>query len=255
MKKSSKIFGSSITVAVALIASASTSQAAATLVNPGFESATGFTGNPIGLSGENQGWATFGSSQSDMTASVDSPLSGSFSLLAVNGLGNNWNPQGAYQIVSGVTPGQTYNFSSYFLTDTGTSYGTPVALQLGYGSFTGSTFTDLGSVEGGAGNNVTWGFGDNGSTHGAIPSIDTWVQGSVSATAPAGATDAVVYLFFMDNGQTSTENVYFDNTALTVAPEPSTLALLGIGLAKKRKGARKRENERKKFQMEVEARE
>jgi len=234
MKKSSKIFGSSIAVAVALIASASTTQAAATLVNPGFESATGFTANPITSTGENQGWATFGASQSDMSASVDSPLSGSFSLLAVNGLGNNWNPQGAYQIVSGVTPGQAYTFSSSFLTDTGTSYGTPVALQLGFGSFTGSAFTDLGTVEGGAGNNVTWGF--NGpAAHpdgsGAIPTIDTWYSGSVSATAPAGATDAVVYLFFMDNGQTTTENVYFDSTGLTIAPEPSTLALLGMGLA------------------------
>jgi hypothetical protein len=234
MKKSSKIFGSSIAVAVALIASASSTQAAATLVNPGFESATGFTGNPIGLSGENQGWATFGSSQSDMSASFDSPLAGGFSLLAVNGLGNNWNPQGAYQIVSGVTPGQTYTFSSYFLTDTGTAYATPVALQLGFGNFTGTSFNDLGSVEGGAGNNVTWGF--NGPTahpdgSGAIPTIDTWYQGSVSATAPAGATDAVVYLFFMDGNQTTTENVYFDQTSLTVAPEPSTLALLGIGLA------------------------
>jgi len=231
MKMFSKFFGSSAAVAAALALGASNSQAAPAIVNPGFESATGFTANPIGLSGENQGWATFGSSRSDMSASVDFPQSGSFSLLAVNGVGNNWNPQGAYQIVSGVTPGQTYTFSSYFLTDTGTTYGTPVALQLGFGNFSGTSFVDLGSVEAGAGNNVNWGFGDNGSTHGAIASLDTWVQGSVSATAPAGATDAVMYLFFMDNGQTTTENVYFDTTTLTSAPEPSTLALLGMGLA------------------------
>jgi hypothetical protein len=234
MKMFSKIFGSSVAVAVALVTGAATSQAAPAIVNPGFESATGFTANPIGLSGENQGWATFGSSRSDMSASVDFPQSGTNSLLAVNGVGNNWNPQGAYQIVSGVTPGQTYTFSSYFLTDTGTTYGTPVALQLGFGNFSGTSFVDLGSIEAGAGNNVTWGF--NGpAAHpdgsGAIPSLDTWYQGSVSATAPAGATDAVMYLFFMDNGQTTTENVYFDTTTLTSAPEPSTLALLGMGLA------------------------
>jgi hypothetical protein len=55
----SKIFGSSIAVAVALVTSASTTQAAS-VVNPGFENASGFTGNPIGLSGLDQGWATFG---------------------------------------------------------------------------------------------------------------------------------------------------------------------------------------------------
>ncbi len=232
MKKLSHILGGSLAVAAALTIGASPTHAAATLVNAGFESAGGFTANPIALSGENQGWATFGSGQSDMSASVDSPLGGNFALLAVNGVGNNWNPQGAYQIVSGVTPGQTYTFSSSFLTDTGTSYGTPVALQLGFGNFTGTAFNDLGSVEGGAGNNVTWGFGGNPAmTDGSISAIDTWVSGSVTATAPAGATDAVAYLFFMDNGQTSVENVYFDNASLTLAPEPSTLAILGMGMA------------------------
>src|SRR5258708_5363237 len=91
MKMFSKFFGSSAAVATALALGASNLQAAPAIVNPGFESATGFTANPIGLSGENQGWATFGSSRSDMSASVDFPQSGTNSLLAVNGVGNNWN--------------------------------------------------------------------------------------------------------------------------------------------------------------------
>jgi hypothetical protein len=62
MKKLSKIFGSSVAIAVALVTSASTTQGAS-VVNPGFENAGGFTGNPISLSGLDQGWATFGAGQ------------------------------------------------------------------------------------------------------------------------------------------------------------------------------------------------
>jgi hypothetical protein len=229
MNKFNKILACSTAIVATLAISASTTQAQV-LINPGFEDAGGFTANPIHLSGVDQGWATFGASQSDMSSSpIASPHSGGFSLLTVNNPGNNWNPQGAYQIVSGVNVGWTYTLSSYFLTDTGTSYGTPVALQIGFGNFSGNNFVDLGTVEAGAGNNVSWGFGDNNSQDGAIPSLNTWYSGSVSATAPAGATDAIVYVFFMDNGQTTPENVYFDDVSLVPAPEPTTLALAGLG--------------------------
>jgi hypothetical protein len=228
MKMFHNILGCSAIAAAALAISASTTQAQNLLVNPGFDTGA-FTANPITSAGENQGWATFGASQNDMSSSpIASPLSSPDALLAVNNPGNNWNPQGAYQIVSGINVGWTYTLSSSFLTDTGTSYGTPVAMQLGFGTFSGGSFVDLGTVEGGAGTNVNWGFGDNGSQHGAIPSQNTWYSASVSATAPAGATDAIAYLFFMDNGQITTENVYFDNSSLMAAPEPTTLALAGL---------------------------
>jgi PEP-CTERM motif len=242
MKMSHNILGCSAIAATALAISASTTQAQNILVNGDFENAGGFTANPItttsgsgGTTGVGAGWATFGGSQSDMSSSPDFPQSGSFSLLAVNNPGNNWNPQGAYQIVGGIAAGQIYTLSSYFLQDTAFSgtYGTPVALQIGFGNLVGGTWTAVGG-------STTWGFGP--APAGSVPSLNTWNQGSVTAMAPAGASEAEVYLFFMDNGQTSADTLYFDNAQLVPTPEPTTLALAGLGgafalsLIRRRKG-------------------
>ncbi len=190
------------------------------LVNGDFENSAGFTPNPITSSTVNDGWATFGlASQSSAEAE-----SGNYSLLVQNVSGNDYDPQGAYEIINDIAPGLQYILSTYFLTDTGTTYGTPVDIQLNFGYFsTPNTFTVLGTSN--------WGFGSPTSTSGSIPTEDTWYQGTVSGTAPVGTVDAEVYLFFMDDAQTTTENVYFDNATLEAVPEPSTLAVLGLGLA------------------------
>jgi hypothetical protein len=230
MKILNKIIGSSIAVAAALAFSASTTQAQ-NLINPSFENsgAGNFTANPITPSTVNQGWANFGIvSQTNMFNSpIASPQSGTYALLEVNAVGNNWNPAGSYQIDSGAIAGSRYTFSSYFLTDTGVAhYGTPVALQLSFLSLSSSnTFINLGTVESGAGTNA-------GGFTGTLPLNNTWYQGSISGTAPIGAQYVEVYTMFMDNGQTTPENVYFDNASLTmVVPEPASLALVGMGLA------------------------
>ena len=44
-------------------------------------------------------------------------------------------------------------------------------------------------------------------------------------------TEANVYLFYMDNGQTATDSMFIDNAVLQAVPKPTTLALLGMGLA------------------------
>jgi hypothetical protein len=223
MRKLHKITSGGIVAAVVAFSALTTQAQPNLLVNPGFEtSPAGFTANPITQATVGQGWATFGASQTDMSASSDYPHSGSYALLAQNGMGNNWNPQGAYQVISGVTAGDIYTLSAYFLQDTpftGT-YTTPIALQVGFGNWTTpTTFTTVTST--------TWGFGP--APAGSIPALNTWYQGSVSAVAPAGATDAIVYLFFMDNGQTAPDSVYFDDASLTaVVPEPSSFALLGL---------------------------
>ncbi len=215
-----KILGGS-TAAVALAMSASTAQAQ-TLINSGFEtSPAGFTANPITLSTVNQGWATFGiSGQNDMGSSTDSPQAGNQALLEGNAPGNNWNPAGAYQIVSGVTVGTTYTFGGYYLADTALTgtFSTPVCFQL---SFLDASLNNLGTVETGAGNSA-------GGFSYSVTSLDTWLYGSISATAPAGTAYAVVYAMFMDNGQTATDNIYFDSTSLVAAPEPSMIALAGL---------------------------
>jgi hypothetical protein len=225
MKMSSKIFGSSIAVAAALALGATTTQAQ-NLVNGGFENAGGFTANPITVAGVNQGWATFlgggsFSGQTNMFSSPDSPLAGGNALLESLNPGNNWNPAGAYQIITGITPGQTYTFSIWGLTDTGNAgYATGILVQLG---FEDAALSGANSVENPGGT-----VGINGN----FPALDTWTKYSVSATAPAGTTDAIVYAMFQDNNSAvGVENLYFDSASLTVAPEPSTLALLGMGLA------------------------
>lgn len=227
-----KILGCS-TVAAAL--ALTTTQAQNLLVNGDFENAGGFTANPItttsvlpgGTTGVDQGWALFGSAQSDMSSAVSSPEHGSFALLAQNGVGNNWNPQGAYQIVDGIVAGTTYTLNSYYLIDsssgnTGT-YATPYAEQINFGNLVGGTWTTVGT------STATFGFGNASPSDGAAPTLNHWYLESGSLAAPVGASEAEVYLFFMDNGQTTVDQMYIDNASLTPAPEPTTLALAGLG--------------------------
>lgn len=209
MKVLRTIVGSGV-VAAAFIFGMSTATAQNLLVNGDFENASGFTANPITTATVNQGWATFGASQSDMSTSSDKPESGSYSLLAVNKPGNTWNPQGAYQIVNG-TAGVTYTFSAYALIDAplteDSTWTTPVDIQIQFldGSLNNLATSDLG-----------WS---------ATGPVNTWQQYSVSGTAPAGTVYIAVYLFFMENGtQTSTDKIYFDNVQIPGVGQATTTA-------------------------------
>ena len=226
--------GSAICLATVLALTASTTQAQNLLVNPGFDNPAQFTANPITALTVNQGWATFvAAGTSTMTGSpVDRPLSNPNALLEVNNPGNNWNPAGAYQITDGIAeggaiiPGATYQYSIWAITDTGSTWGpTPVDLQLSFNdaSVTGGTVTPTALSP----NNGSFNFGTS-----VANNANGWVEYSVMAIAPATAQYAMVYAMFMDNGQTAAENMYFDNASLVqVVPEPSSLALLGLGMA------------------------
>ena len=211
-------------VATALAFSVSTVQAQNQLVNGSFEDAGGFNaGNPIGLSGVGLGWASnFGGAapnQSDMSSSADYPQDGSYALLAVNAPGNAWNPQGDYQIIANSSVGSSWSASLWALTDTGllgaASAGTgPVDFQI---QFLNGSLGNISTVETG------WS---------AITANDTWQQYTIGGVVPAGTQYISAYVMAMIGpGASGPVNVYFDNASLTVAPapEPTTLALAGLG--------------------------
>ena len=183
------------------------------LVNPGFEDPLQSPppGNPP------VGWGAFaGAVRTDMSESpFDYPHGGDYALLAQNAPGNNWNPVGVSQIVPGAVPGGVYEFSCWYLTDTGFTGGAPeIGLQI---SYLDSSQNQIGSPAG----DYIYG----------VPSNDTWYQGYVIATAPVGAAYIQVNAWFLDNGQTSFENVYFDDAAIPLIPEPAGPALAILALA------------------------
>lgn len=261
----SKIIGGSVAIAAVLAFSASTAQAQNLLVNPGFDMGgltgsagaqqtptgisqgdplnAGWTQNAIsfvsagpsavlttppttwtgGVSGVDQGWALGGGGlvyQSDMWNApiTDSPLSGNSTLLEQQTVGVAWNPTVAYQIVGGGIPGATYSFSVSALTDTTLTWNNGAAAN--YGSvdlqiqFLDASLANISTIDG------NWAL---------APGLNTWTSQTISGVAPAGTVYISPYIMFMDYGQVVTEEVYFDNALLTV-PEPSSLALLAMGL-------------------------
>jgi hypothetical protein len=97
----------------------------------------------------------------------------------------------------------------------------PVYIQL---DFLNAAGADIGTVQTSPGNALAVQYG--------APSLNTWYTATVTATAPAGAAYVAPYLAMMDSGaQTSAETIYWDNANMTLVPEPSTLALLGMGLS------------------------
>ena len=222
MKMSHKILGCS-TIAAALVAT--TTQAQNLLVDPSFENNT-LTANPITLAGVGQGWATFGLGQSDMSAAPigDNPKDGNYALLGSQASGSSWNNEGAYQIVS-ANAGTTYTFSAWALTDTPLTGSWGANTPAGYGVINGPVDIQLQFLDSALNSLATFDYG--WSPTGAV---NTWQDYSISGLAPAGTVYASAYLFFMDNGTTTTaQDLYYDATSLTPAPEPTTLALAGLG--------------------------
>jgi len=223
--KMTKIIGGSIAVAAAFALNTQ----ADLLTDGNFDNGnivvTVPAGTALGAGDVGMGWdSNFGGAniaEDTMVTANSSPLSGSMALRTVNAVGNNWNPVGTYQIVqTGITAGNIYTFSIYALHDSkpallnSGTYGTPVDIQL---QFHDAAFGNIHTFETG------WT---------ALGAVDTWKNFTISGNAPAGTVYAEAYIMYMDNGQTSPDYLFFDNATLTgVVPEPSVLALLGMGLA------------------------
>jgi hypothetical protein len=197
----------------ATIAFSTSSVQANLLVNGGFDNAAGFTANPITLATVNQGWAnSFGPNSSGQSSLYYE--SAGYSLQVTEGAAS-WNPAGTYQVVSGITVGESYQLTVDVLAPaamTDPNWSTPIDVQL---QFFDAALNNLSTTETG------WS---------AIGPVGEWKQFSVTATAPLNAVYAAPYLMMMESGaQTASDYLYFDNA--TLVPEPATIALLGMGLA------------------------
>jgi hypothetical protein len=217
MKIINRVIGSSIGVAAVLALNVSTIQANV-VTDPGYEAGTPGQPNPIPIpGGAGGGWAVFNGAG----YSTAHPETGTYSLLETEGAGSAWNFEASYQVVGGITAGQSYTLTGDFMATTALSSYNPVFIQL---TFLNSSGTDIGTVQ-------TGGSGALAVQYGA-PAIGTWYTATVTATAPAGAAYVAPYLAMMENGATTaTETIYWDKTSLTAAPEPSTLALMSLSLA------------------------
>jgi hypothetical protein len=222
MKTSIGAIGSTACLAAALAFTTSTTQAQNLLTDPGFESGAPGQPNPIPIpAGVGGGWAVFNGA----TYSTAHPETGLWSIQETEGAGVAWNFEAPYQVIGSVSAGQKYTLTADYMTTTGITEApggyVPAVIQL---TFLNAAGGDIGTVE-------TGGVGANAVQY-TPAGLNTWYTGVVSATAPAGAAYVAPYLAFMENGsQTGADTLYWDNASLTLVPEPTSLALLGLGLA------------------------
>jgi hypothetical protein len=205
-----KMFPKVIAATFGVVAAYSLS--AQVIVDPNYSGP--YTANPITVAGVNAGWAPF---SAGLIAASPTYNGAPTSLGLALGAQDGWATPGAYQIISGIIPGNKYTVSAWvYQTAAATTAGG--LLQLGYLT---SALGGPNTVEN-PGNNV-------GITINGV--LGAWTQYSVSATAPAGYTDAVVYTMAQDYNNPAPLAFYFDGVSITQVPEPATIALLGMGLA------------------------
>lgn len=219
MQSSIKIIGIGITMAAAVAFTAPTAHAQNLLADPNFLNETVAPNpNPNGVAG----WANFNG------AAFASP---SFAMGSPNALytpdnGGGYSVPGTYQDFA-ASPGETFTFSGWVYTpNTLVANDNDFAiLQLSF--YTGAPPNNYagGTGTGTFGVNV----GDPNGGGGVPLPQGTWTFASITGTAPAGTASLGAYI--LDINADANADFYFDQMSLTVAPEPSSLALLGIGTA------------------------
>jgi len=168
------------------------------LVDPGFETQTG--------------WTLFnGAAYSQAYAH-----SGNWSMF--DGTVNN--VPGSYEQFP-ASAGMQFDLTGYGMTPTALA-GSPAfgILQVSYFDSSGN---NLGTVETSPGNAKTSAQINGGTTSGAWTFLDTGV-----ATAPANTASIEAFTLYVDFSGNN-QGVYFDDLSLVQVPEPSALVLLGLG--------------------------
>ena len=207
MKIKSRLIGSAACIIAALALSNLSTQAAVNvLVDPNFD---------LGV-----GWSTFNGAHYDNTGpTLTAP--NSMNLVTLN------NVPGAFEQFPAVA-GDAWAASGFGITPSpllgapfgGASFG---GLQI---TFFSAANVNLGTVETSPGNALFSNQINETSPAGQ------WIPLAVTAHAPAGTAYGQVFAIMIDFGSPAPEGIYVDNMSMTITsvPEPSSIALLGMGL-------------------------
>src|SRR5664279_1284665 len=105
MKSILGTIGSAARIAAVIVLTASTTQAANLLTDPGFESGAPGQPNPVPLpGGAGGGWAVFNGAG----YSTAHPETGTWGIQEIQGIGQAWNFEAPYQVIGGVGAGLQY---------------------------------------------------------------------------------------------------------------------------------------------------
>jgi hypothetical protein len=211
MKRNSLFTTSACLAALALVVA--TTSMAQPLVNGGFESdapGTLTTGWIVNLGG---------------TTSAAYANSGSQSLLIDSAPFGAWAVPNVYQTFA-ASAGQEFNLSGYMFTPTAI---TDASFGLFKMEFRDAANVILQPASVSIGGNAGGPFfgAESAFLNNASPA-NTWIFAQTQAVAPVGTTFVSFYALNVNQNPNA---MYFDDIAAVVVPEPSTIALLGIGLS------------------------
>jgi hypothetical protein len=188
--------------AIGALALAATDVRANLLANPGFEDPVTSDGPPfVGF------WEAFNGGGAASFNSATDPLSGLLHLeLQISATANTF--AGAFQDVPGLSAGQEIVWSGWS--------------------------RDVGTDAGGTEVRIEWRDSvadvEIARTPNLVPTLTgQYTQWSVVGAVPAGADLARVVYAIQSFGAGPNQNIYVDDTSVTLVPEPTSLALLGLG--------------------------
>ncbi|HEX4266117.1 MAG TPA: PEP-CTERM sorting domain-containing protein [Verrucomicrobiae bacterium] len=191
---------------VAALSTGISAQAQGLLTDAGFESG-----------GVSTAWGTFNGAAFSQTFAHTGTWS-----MEDNGHGGFGVP-GSFEIFA-ASAGSAYDLTGFGFTPTAPGTGTTFgALQITFFSGANGTGSNLGTVETSAGNAKVSNQINTGSATGVWTALDTGI-----ATAPVGTQSMEIFTIVVDQNPA---DVYFDDLTLVQVPEPSCLALAGLGLA------------------------